>query len=80
MQEVYQSESDANILIVKTALEQAVDSSFVVYADDTDILVLLCYHWYSQWGGIYNTTIWKNEQIKAVKVLGYLFNQYFNII
>ena len=44
---VYQSESDADVLIVAKALEHAAEGPVVVVAEDTDILVLLCYHWNS---------------------------------
>jgi len=39
------SESDADTLIVATALEYAKNENVTVVADDTDILVLLLYHW-----------------------------------
>ena len=39
------STGDADILIVKKALEYAAEVDVVVAADDTDILVLLMYHW-----------------------------------
>ena len=35
---------DADLLIVKTALECAQSRNTVVIGDDTDLLVLLCYH------------------------------------
>ena len=36
--------ADVDLLIVKTALECAHSSNTVVIGDDTDLLVLLCYH------------------------------------
>ena len=36
--------ADADLLIVKTALECAQSSNTVVIGDDIDLLVLLCYH------------------------------------
>ena len=39
------STGDADVLIVKKALEYATNMDVVVVADDTDILVLMMYHW-----------------------------------
>ena len=39
-----QAEGDADVLIVKTALDSAVTHPTVLVGDDTDLLVLLCYH------------------------------------
>ena len=36
--------SDADILIVRTAVESAKACNTVVVGDDTDLLVLLCFH------------------------------------
>ena len=46
-QEVINSERDADTTIVKTAINQAATSSnfVVVVTDDTDIAVMLMYHW-----------------------------------
>ena len=41
---VHHAAADAELLIVKTALECAMTSDTVVIGDDTDLLVLLCYH------------------------------------
>lgn len=42
---VFRSPNDADVLIVEKAKEYAADYPVVVSADDTDILVLLIYHW-----------------------------------
>ena len=39
-----QAEGDADVLIVKTAVDSAVTHPTVLVGDDTDLLVLLCYH------------------------------------
>ena len=39
-----QAEGDADVLIVKTAIDSAVTHPTVLVGDDTDPLVLLCYH------------------------------------
>ena len=39
------SSSDADVGIVQRSIECASHRSVVVYEDDTDILVLLIYHW-----------------------------------
>lgn len=40
----YHSDGDADLLIVKTAVESARTKTTVLVGDDTDLLVLLCYH------------------------------------
>ena len=40
----HQSNGDADLLIVKTAVESARTKTMVLVGDDTDLLVLLCYH------------------------------------
>ena len=37
-------EGDADVLVISTAIELAVQRNVLVIADDTDILILLCYH------------------------------------
>lgn len=39
-----QSEADADVLIVKTAVDSASEGPTVLVGDDTDLLILLCYH------------------------------------
>ena len=39
-----QAEGDADVLIVKTAVDSAVTHPTALVGDDTDLLVLLCYH------------------------------------
>ena len=39
-----QAEGDADVLIVKTAVDSTVTHPTVLVGDDTDLLVLLCYH------------------------------------
>ena len=41
---VVHASGDADVLIVKTALELAQTGETILIADDTDLLVLLCYH------------------------------------
>ena len=38
------AESDADVLIVDTAVEQAETTTTFVIGEDTDLLILLCYH------------------------------------
>ena len=42
-----QSKGDADVLTVKTAIDAAHSKKVCVVSDDTDILVLLMYHWHS---------------------------------
>lgn len=42
---VIQSPSDADVSIVQRPIECATHMSVVVHEDDTDVLVLLIYHW-----------------------------------
>ena len=42
---VFQSKGDADVLIVQKAIEKAKSDEVTVYADDTDILILLCHHY-----------------------------------
>ena len=44
-QVVHQSTGDADTMIIQCALQYAIKSEVNVIADDTDILVLLMYHW-----------------------------------
>ena len=43
----YHAEGDADVLIVKTAVESARDRNTVLVGDDTDLLVLLCFYTHS---------------------------------
>ncbi|CAC5391482.1 unnamed protein product [Mytilus coruscus] len=40
----HHAESDADVLIVQTAVESAKSTTTVLIGEDTDLLVLLCYH------------------------------------
>ena len=40
----YHAEGDADVLIVKTAVESARERNTVLVGDDTDLLVLLCFY------------------------------------
>ena len=40
----HHANGDADLLIVKAAVESARTSTTVLFGDDTDLLVLLCYH------------------------------------
>ena len=40
-----QSKGDANVLTIKKATEEATKKDVDVVAEDTDILILLIYHW-----------------------------------
>jgi len=40
----YHAEGDADVLIVKTAVESARERNIVLLGDDTDLLVLLCFY------------------------------------
>ena len=46
-------EGDADNKIVSTAVEEAQESPVIVVADDTDIAVMLLYHWNSKLSDIY---------------------------
>ena len=48
----FQSSSDADVLITEKAIEYAADVP-VVCTDDTDILVLLLYHWQKHLKSLY---------------------------
>ena len=53
-QAVHQSPGDADTMIVKCALQYEIEGSEVnVVADDTDVLVLLMYHWKQNKANIY---------------------------
>lgn len=41
---IIQSDEDADLLIVKTAVDMAESKDTIVIGEDTDLLVLLCYH------------------------------------
>ena len=64
---VHQSTGDADTMIVQCALHYAIEGSEVnVVADDTDVLVLLMYHWKQNMASIYflseagkNLNIWR---------------------
>ena len=51
--DVRNSDSDADTLTVSTALEYALNENVTVITDDTDILVLLMYHWHTTMKEIY---------------------------
>ena len=42
--ETHHAKGDADILIVQTAVQCAVSCQTILVGDDTDLLVLLCYH------------------------------------
>ena len=42
--QVYQSTADADLLIVNKAVESSRTMDTMLVGDDTDLLVLLCYH------------------------------------
>ena len=44
-----QAEGEADVLIVKTAVDSAVTHPTVLVGDDTDLLVLLCFSDESRW-------------------------------
>ena len=68
---VYNSTGDADIMIVKCALDFAAQGNEVtVVADDTDILVLLIYHWKINMATVYfksetKKTMWKVQDLIA---------------
>ena len=43
--QVIHATGDADLLIAQTAVSVAADNMTVVVADDTDVLILLCYHY-----------------------------------
>ena len=51
-----QSSGDADVLIVKEAVDYARENKVVVFADDTDILILLMHHWNPYMRDIYFST------------------------
>ena len=55
--ETYQSYGDADVLIVEKAIQKARDGDIVTVAsDDTDILILLLYHWHDDMRPVYFLT------------------------
>ena len=70
-QVVYQSTGDADTMIVQCALQYAIEGSVVnVVADDTDVFVLLVYHWQQTMADIFlrseagkNQKIWKISDV-----------------
>ena len=65
--ESYESVGDADVLIVEKAINFASDKNDVaVVVDDTDIFVLLMYHWKQEMGEIYFCTE-KKELKKKVQ-------------
>ena len=67
---VHNSTGDADTLIVKCALEFAIRKNEVnVVADDTDVLILLIYHWKSNMADIYFYSEAKKSQKKNLVVL-----------
>ena len=42
--ETHHAKGDADVLIVQTAVQCAVSGQTILVGDDTDLLVLLCYH------------------------------------
>ena len=62
----YQSEGDADILIVDSALQEAL-SIFDVEAEDTDILVLIIHHWYNSKNDIFFNTEKRQNSTKVKK-------------
>ena len=68
---VYNSTGDTDTMIVKCALDLAAQGNEVtVEADDTDILVLLIYHWKINMATLYfkseaKKTMWKVQDLIA---------------
>ena len=63
---VRKSEGDADILIVKEAIELAQDNKeVIVAADDTDVLALLMYHWSNLMGDVYFSTVKREGKRKS---------------
>ena len=66
--ETVECTGDADIAIVKKAIDYAGEGkSVVVAADDTDILVLLIYHWKEEFGEIYFSTEQRKNKTKVLK-------------
>ena len=42
---VIQSDGDADVMIVMEAIKLAAENAITVFSNDTDVLVLLMYHW-----------------------------------
>ena len=66
----FQSSSDADVLITEKAIEYAADVPVVVCADDTDILVLLFYHWQKHLKSLYFSSE-RGTKTKKAKQLVY---------
>ena len=62
---VFQSQSDADILIVNTTLEFASEKDVVVVADNTDIVVMLCFHYNTSLNNIFFCT--ERSEIQKVR-------------
>jgi hypothetical protein len=67
------SDGDADVLIVKTALDYCSVDDVAVVADDTDIVVLMMYHWKPELNQLYFAT-----EIKEGKMASKRFN-YWNL-
>ena len=64
-----QSDGDADVLIVSTALEYASSGQdTVVWAEDTDIIVLLAYHWNESFNKIYLGMQKKRKKIATAAI------------
>ena len=64
-QVVHQSTGDVDTMTVQCALQYAIEGSEVnVVADDTDVLVLLMYHWNQNMKSIY----FLSEAVKDLKI------------
>jgi len=65
--ETVDGKGDADALIVKKTIEYAANEDSVVGAsDDTDILVLLAYHWREGMGEVYFSIVKENNKTKLL--------------
>ena len=63
-----QAESDADLMVVRTAVELSLQQNIIVIGEDTDLLVLLIYQEEPYRYSIYLTTECKRTDKKAPKV------------
>ena len=68
-QRVHNSTGDADTMIVACALQMAMEGKEVtVVADDTDVLILLMYHWTESMADVYFLSEPKKSQKKGLQV------------
>lgn len=65
---VHHAESDADVMIVQTAITQSATNEVVVIGEDTDLLILLLYHADPEKHNVYLKSEQKQTSVKKVKI------------